>query len=191
MTQRDRTTEPGRDLDSPRPLDDPNVRAVLLTGVYGTGKSSVAVEIADILEERSVPYAALDLDWLTWFEAPGHNSHVDQRVMLANLRAVAGNYLGVGVRRFVIAGSVRSLGDLDAIRATIPARWTVIRLTVPLDEIKRRLASDVTAGRQDDLREAAAWLAGSVGVGIEDFAVANDRPIRDVARRVLVRLGWV
>jgi hypothetical protein len=170
---------------------DPDVRAVLLTGVYGTGKSSVAVEIADILEERSVPYAALDLDWLTWFDAPGHDSHVDQRVMLSNLRAVAGNYLAVGVRRFVIAGSVRSKGDLDEIRATIPARWTVIRLTVPLDEIERRLASDVTAGRQDDLREAAAWLAGSVGVGIEDFDLPNDRPIRDVARDVLVRLGWV
>jgi thymidylate kinase len=29
-----------------------DVRALLLTGVYGTGKSSVAAEIADLLEAR-------------------------------------------------------------------------------------------------------------------------------------------
>jgi adenylylsulfate kinase-like enzyme len=169
---------------------DPDPRAVLLTGVYGTGKSSVAAEIADILEGRSVPYAALDLDWLAWFQAPGHEPHSDQRMLLANLRAVVDNYLGAGVGRFILAYSVRSRADLDEIRAVIPAPLTVVRLTVPLDEIERRLRSDVTAGRHDDLREAAAWLAGSVGAGLEDLAVANDRAIRDVALDVLARLGW-
>ncbi len=161
-----------------------------MTGVYGTGKSSVAAEIADILEKRSVAYAALDLDWLAWFEAPGHEPHSDQRMLLANLRAVVDNYLGAGVRRFILAGSVQSRIDLDGLRGTIPAPLTVVRLTVPLDEIRRRLQPDVTAGRLDDLRVAEAWLAESVGVGLEDFTVANDRAIRAVALDVLERLIW-
>ena len=33
---------------------------VLLTGVYGSGKSSVAEEIAYLLERRGEPYALLD-----------------------------------------------------------------------------------------------------------------------------------
>ena len=37
---------------------------VLITGVYGSGKSSVAVEIAYLLEQRRQPYALLDLDFL-------------------------------------------------------------------------------------------------------------------------------
>jgi adenylylsulfate kinase-like enzyme len=36
---------------------------VLLTGVYGSGKSSVAEEIAYLLEQRGEAYALLDLDY--------------------------------------------------------------------------------------------------------------------------------
>ena len=39
---------------------------VLITGVYGSGKSSVAAEIAYLLQERRQPYALLDLDFLGW-----------------------------------------------------------------------------------------------------------------------------
>ncbi|MEO8229868.1 MAG: adenylyl-sulfate kinase [Chloroflexota bacterium] len=170
--------------------DDGDPRTVLLTGVYGTGKSSVAVEIADILEKQSVAYAVLDLDWLSWFQAPGHEPHSDQRMLLANVRAVIDNYLGAGVRRFILAQSIQNRTDLDAIRGTVPAPMTVVRLTVPLAEIRRRLRSDVTVGRQDDLRVAEAWLAGSVGVGLEDFTLPNDRPIREVALDILERLDW-
>jgi cellulose biosynthesis protein BcsQ len=34
--------------------------------VYGSGKSSVAAEIAYPLEHRGEPYALLDLDYLSW-----------------------------------------------------------------------------------------------------------------------------
>jgi len=44
-------------------------KAVLLTGVYGSGKTAVAEEIASVLEEQGMAYAALDLDWLGWFDA--------------------------------------------------------------------------------------------------------------------------
>jgi hypothetical protein len=166
-------------------------RAVLVTGVYGTGKSSLAAEMADILDQGSVAYAALDLDWLTWFQAPGYDAHAEQRLLIANLRAVVDNYLGAGVERFILAGWISTSAKLEEVRAAVPGPMIVVRLTVPLDEIERRLRSDVTAGRQDDLREASAGMAESVGVGLEDLTVPNDRPIREVALDVLDRLGWL
>ena len=66
----------------------------------------------------------------------------------------------------------------------------VVRLSVPLPEIEKRLRSDPTTGRREDLREAAAWVAGSVGVGIEDATVSNDRSLQEVAAEILDRLGW-
>jgi len=48
-----------------------DAEAVLITGLFGTGKSSLAVEIADILEKRGVPYAVIDLDWLCWATPAG------------------------------------------------------------------------------------------------------------------------
>ena len=38
--------------------DEP--QAALITGLFGTGKSSVAIEMADVLEQRGLPYAVID-----------------------------------------------------------------------------------------------------------------------------------
>jgi hypothetical protein len=48
----------------------------------------------------------------------------------------------------------------------------------------------VTTGRQEDLREAAAQIAVSHGVGIEDLVISNDGSIRQVALQILEWLGW-
>jgi hypothetical protein len=162
--------------------------AVLLIGVYGSGKSSVAQEIADLLEKRNAPYALLDLDFLGWFDTGG--GPTGHSVMLKNLAALVDNYLAVGIRFFVLAGAIRDQAELDGIRAELPMPVRVVRLTVPLPEIEERLRYDPTAGRREDLREAIAWIAGSVGVGIEDATVSNDRPIREVAADILGWLGW-
>jgi hypothetical protein len=166
------------------------VEAVLLSGVYGTGKSSVGAEIADILEKRNLPYGLIDLDFLAWV-LPAEDADTDEtRILAQNLAAVAGTFLAVGIRYLVLAGSVRDQAELQAIRSALDADLRVVRLTLPFGEIERRLASDVTAGRKDDLREAAAWLAAGTGEGIEDLVVANDRPVRAVADEILDSLGW-
>ena len=89
--------------------DGSDMSAVLLTGVYGAGKSTVAAEIAGMLEERGLPYAALDLDWLGWFDNGKLEYHgAGRSVMFANLSAVVGNYRRAGVRFFVLAWAVRA-----------------------------------------------------------------------------------
>jgi energy-coupling factor transporter ATP-binding protein EcfA2 len=164
--------------------------AVLITGVYGSGKSSVAQEIAYLLEKQSAPYALLDLDFLGWADTGGGGRPVWLGVMLRNLAALVGNYLEVGVRFFVLAGAIRDLAELEALKAELSMPLRVVRLTVPLQEIEDRLRPDPTAGRRDDLRGAVSWVAASVGVGVEDWTVSNDRPIREVATDILRWLGW-
>jgi hypothetical protein len=65
-------------------------------------------------------------------------------------------YADAGVLRLVLAGAVRSNAVLDATRAAIPFPLRVVRLTLPLDEIERRLSDAVTVGRARDLRNAGA-----------------------------------
>ena len=163
---------------------------MLITGVYGSGKSSVAEEMAAVIEERNASYALLDLDFLAWFDTGEEGGPTEHRMMLTNLAAVVGNYLVVGVRFFILAKAVRDAAELDDLKVGLPMPLKVVRLTVPLEEIEGRLSHDVTTGRRDDLREAAAWVAASSGVGIEDLAVPNDRPVREVAVEVLNWLGW-
>jgi energy-coupling factor transporter ATP-binding protein EcfA2 len=164
--------------------------AVLITGVYGSGKSSVAQEMAYLLEKQGVPYALLDLDFLGWADTGGGGRPVWFGVMLRNLAALVGNYLEIGVRFFVLAGAIRDLAELEALEAKLSMPLRVVRLNVPLQKIEDRLRPDPTAGRRDDLRGAASWIAASVGVGVEDATVSNDRPIREVASDILEWLDW-
>ena len=164
---------------------------VLLTGVYGSGKSAVAQEIAYLLEQRAEPYALLDLDYLSWGGTGADDRAAEFGLMLQNLSAVAANYRRAGIRLFVLAYFVRSPGEMAGVRKALGMPLRVARLVVPLRDIERRLASDVTSGRRDDLREAAASIASAEGAGVEDVTISNDRPVGDVARDVMTFLGWL
>ena len=171
--------------------DRSDARAVLMTGIYGTGKSSVVEEIAVVLEERGVRYGAVDLDWLGWFDAGVPGDHdAGWPVKLKNVDAVAGNYYDTGVRRFALAGSIGTVDHLDDMRQALAMPMMVVRLTLPIEEIERRLSPSVTAARDDDLAVARRWFAEGWGEGIGDLVIENDRPIRDVALEVLAALGW-
>ncbi|MDP9299970.1 MAG: AAA family ATPase [Actinomycetota bacterium] len=164
-------------------------QAVLITGLFGTGKSSVAIEMADRLEKHDLPYAVIDLDWLCWGWAGGAEGS-EHRMMLANLVPIVANYLGAGVRYFIFARSIRTPPELASLRSVLSMPLKVVELTVPLSEIERRLAPEITAARKDDLRDAKTWLEAGEGVGLGDISVPNDRPLRDVASDILGRLGW-
>jgi len=165
--------------------------AVLITGVYGSGKSTVAVEITYLLEQRRQPYALLDLDFLGWGVNYSDDDSAGPALMLSNLAAVVSNYREAGISVFVLAHFVRDQGALRGIREAVGVPLRVVRLAVPLPEIAQRLAADVTAERREDLREAGRQIAAGEGVGLEDAMVANDRPVAVVARQVMSWLGWV
>jgi len=108
--------------------------------VYGSGKSSVAAEITYLLEQRNQPYALLDLDYLGWV---GEHA-MGYRMMLRNLAAVAPNYRDAGIGVFVVAYFIRDLNALHSVREALGVPLRVVRLSVSLQDIERRLARDVT-----------------------------------------------
>jgi hypothetical protein len=168
----------------------PDPEGVLITGVYGAGKSSVAAEIAYLLELRGERFALLDLDYLSWATC-GDGTRASNFAMLErNLAAVAANYAAAGVTRLVLAYFVCDDGEVQRLCAAAGVPLRVVRLDLSAMEITRRLATDVTSGRQDDLDVALASMAAGHGVGCEEMAIANDRPVGTVAQEILAYLGW-
>jgi hypothetical protein len=163
---------------------------VLITGVYGSGKSSVAAEIAYMLELTHQPYALLDLDYLSWAGTGSSDRAEEFGLLLQNLADVAGNYQRAGIHRFVLAYFVRDGTELQALRKAAGLPLRVARLEVSLAEIEHRLATDITSGRREDLRQAASSIAASEGAGIEDVVITNDRPIAVIAHELMTFLGW-
>ena len=171
-------------------MNDRRAEAVLLTGVYGSGKSSVAAEIAYLLEQRGEPYALLDLDYLSWAGPDTGDRAAELELLRQNLAAVIPNYRRIGISLFVLAYFVRSAAEVQGIRETLGLPLRVARLTVPFSAIEQRLARDITSGRRDDPRAAAASIATAEGIGFEDITISNDRCIAVVAQELTTFLGW-
>jgi hypothetical protein len=163
---------------------------VLISGAFGTGKSSTAEEMATILEARGLAYAAIDLDWLAWFDTGRDEKEEGERVMLDNLVAVVQNYFRVGVRYFVLAGWFENHGELDALRAVLPFPLTVVELRASWPTIERRLRSSPTSGRLDDLRRARNQIEVVEGAPRVDATIDGDRPVGEVASDILRLLRW-
>ena len=125
--------------------------------------------MAELLEARDVPYAAIDLDWLMWANVADAHGEAGNRLMLANLAPMIGNYRAAGLTRFILAGLLTSTDERERLRDALGMRLRVVRLTVPIDEIERRLGSDPTSGRRDDLEHARGQVADGVGAGLEDL----------------------
>ena len=161
---------------------------MLVTGVYGSGKSFGRRGDAAVLEEQNASYALLDLDFLAWFDTGDEEGPTEHQMMLTNLAAVVGNYLAAGVRLFILAKAVRDVAELEDLRTGLAMPLKVVRLTDPFRRSRSgQPRRDNRATRRS--AEAEAWVAASFGVGIEDLTVPNDRPIREVAVEILNWLG--
>ena len=163
---------------------------VLITGVYGSGKSSVAAEIAYLLEQQERRFTLLDLDYLSWAGPDTGDRAAEIALLSQNLAAIVPNYRRIALTLFVLAYFVRDAAEVQAISKAMNVPLKVVRLAVPLAVIEQRLASDVTSGRRDDLREAAEQIATAEGAGLEHLTIVNDRPVGVVAQEIMSVLAW-
>jgi hypothetical protein len=191
--------------------------AALITGVFGSGKSTVLAEAADLLEVGGLPFAAIDVDWLGWAltaadatdaaaehgagAGPGavlgsaaadvaeHPAFSD--LTLENLGLVVANDRRHGIERFLLAHAVWTPGELAVLRAALDMPVRVVGLRVPLPVVQARLGADPTRGRQDDLARTEAYLAEGVDAVAVDLTLDADRPVASVARELIDWLGWL
>lgn len=179
---------------APRPLlpEMPaDVRVLLITGAMGAGKTTLAEAVGDLLIERDLPSAMIDLDWLGQVHPMTDDDPVAHRLIIENLAAVWPNYRRRGVRYLVLARLVRDRDTWQAYRRVIPeARWTLARATAPQPVIEERLVerhrNDVSPAilqrHLDWSRRATARLDEAE---LADLDVQNTGPLRGVAEELL------
>jgi adenylate kinase family enzyme len=156
--------------------------ALLLTGTRGSGKSTVCGAIGDALEPLGLPYAAIDLDWLHW-----SNVADEHQLLVTNLASVAASYRARGVRYFVLAQSVSSRSEAEDIRAAVGVPLKVVRLTVPSEEVLRRLRSN---GRPQVDIDVALEQLDADDSGLADVDIPNAGPVDETVSAVLQWVGW-
>lgn len=168
------------------------MRGLLLTGTVGVGKTAVAEAIGDLLRQRGVPHAVVDLDELrrAWPAATDDRFHTT--VMLRNLSCVTASYLDAGFTTLVLAGVLETAEDRARHAAAIDVPLTVCRLVADLDVVRRRLR-----GRHVGDHDGLAWHLHRAGelAGIQDASAVEDLrvdvssvSVPEAASRVLE--GW-
>ena len=165
---------------------------LIITGTMGAGKTAVLNEATDILAQRGIVHAAIDVDVLGVAYLP--SAAPCDAVMNDNLRSICGNYAAMGVQRFILARAIENAAELDLCREIIPAAHTVVcRLTAGIETMERRVEGrELGISQQQYVARVAILNAILDRAKLEDFTVANeDRTLTEVAMEVLTRAGWI
>jgi adenylylsulfate kinase len=162
-----------------------------ISGAVGVGKTSVLVELHDILVSEGIPHGCVERDALaySWPTQGRFNEVIVER----NLSCVVTNFLEAGAGRLIIAGVIEAPADLAVYSRCVPnAEIQVCRLTAGLELRRERLrAREKGAGLDWHLDRTVELDTILDSAKVEDFSVDNgDRPLREVALEVLTRAGW-
>ncbi|WP_249997699.1 adenylyl-sulfate kinase [Actinoplanes sp. M2I2] len=163
--------------------------ALLVTGTVGSGKTSTAEAVGDLLTAREIPNAVIDVDWLRrcWPSPPG--DRFNGALTVRNLRAVTGNFVDAGARRIVLAGVIESRTERQSYQDALGLPLSVCRLRVALPAVHARLRR-----RHADDPEGLSWHLHRSGeldrildaAGVEDVVVdVTTETIPQVAASVL------
>jgi hypothetical protein len=165
---------------------------LIITGTMGAGKTAVLGEASDILAQRQIVHAAIDLDALGLAYLPP--AVPSDGVMYDNLRSICRNYTDLGVKRFLVARAIEDSAQLKLFRDIIPAANSVVcRLTASVEAMERRVQLRESGVSQQEYVVRVAKLNGILDrARLEDFAVTNEnRSLADVALEMLVKAGWI
>src|SRR5699024_1454728 len=162
-----------------------DARALVVAGAVGVGKTTVIDAIGEVLAERGVPGAAIDLDRLRrgWPAPP--DDPFTNRLERTALGAVCRVHLEAGAQVIVAAGVLEGREDRPLYEVAFGCPRTVVRLTAPRWVLRvrlRRLDEGVLDSRAcylyrfDELtgiRVAAAVEAASLPILDDPLATAR------------------
>jgi len=173
--------------------DPEQLEAVLVTGGLASGKTSVAIEIGELLEQARIPFAVVDLDWLCWAWSPSLAADGVHTLMCDNLRALLPNLREQGIRRLVLARAVLSTSGMAQLQESVaPTPLRVVRLTATEEHAVARLRARDSGQRLAAHLARRAAFADLVTAAAADTPVVDtsDRAAADVAAEIVASLGW-
>ncbi len=166
------------------------IRAALVTGTLGSGKTAVVVAATDLLVARGDDVAVVDLDWLGWANLPGAEP---DELIERNLAAIWPNLRDAGARYLLMSRALTSTDQVDLVRRALPGveLQTVIVESDPELVEERLRKRDTGKILAEHLVETGEMRSLQNSLGLDAVTIENDdRPIRAVAEELLGILGW-
>lgn len=175
-------------------LPDVGNRVLVVNGTMGAGKTTIASAVADLLRERGVPHAWVDVDALCQVWPTTHEDPFAQELVFEQLGVLAPGLAARGFRHVVLPRVVEDRADRERYEAAFDgAEVVIVRVDASEAERVARLTAREPEGYWRDFalnrtRELAAVLDG---LDLDDAVVLNEGASKpEVAVRVLAAAGW-
>lgn len=162
-----------------------NNRAVIITGPVGSGKSSTAKALAELLEHNNVSCALIDMDAIRWFHPTPEGDPFGTEVGFLHLRIMANTYRSLGIPLLILADVIET-GD-QGHRDAIPDYPVVtVRLDVAFNQLRDRLeAREVPSQVPWHLERAQELQHTMEQKGIGDHVLSvEDESVEEIAAKI-------
>ncbi|HYI25194.1 MAG TPA: hypothetical protein VD767_07280 [Thermomicrobiales bacterium] len=173
--------------------DDP-VPAIVVTGPFGAGKSTVAEAVAEVLGHHRIRHALIDMDFLRSVYPHSGGDAFRVQLGLRNLAAIWPSLRDEQIACVVLADVVEHPDQVaDFERAMPGARVTIARLDVPMPILFARLEMRETPDAVEAYQESASNLQTIMEkAGVGDIVIdVGEREPHDVAAEILRTSGFL
>ena len=163
------------------------IDVVVITGPCGVGKSSVAFECMELLEEAGVAAAMVDAE-LAYFHPKPEGDPLGYAVAEEGLRALWSVYQAQGITKLLLGRVVEDAEQLAIVERAVPgARIRVFRLVASAETVLDRLQQrEIGSGLEWYVRRSAEIAQATIGEPVD-----AERSVDRIARDVLQRAGWL
>lgn len=166
--------------------------AIIITGPVGSGKSTTAMALAEMLEHSDISCAAIDMDAIHWFHPTPSDDPFGSEVGFRHLKVMAETYRQLGIPTLILADVIETDATLHA--DSMPGYKTlVVRLDVPMDYLQKRIQQRETEQQipwhLNRARELQAIMETNE-VGNIVLPVNRESP-QEIAAEIARRLGLI
>lgn len=112
------------------------IEILVLNGSPGSGKTSAANAVSDLLRDDEIPHVVIDFD-----ELGRIYPETNKNIQWENLRSVCKNFSKVpDLNRFIIPIALDSAEDIDTLRKGAPyAKWIICELVADRETLLKRV----------------------------------------------------
>ena len=176
-------------------MEMPTVPIAVVTGTIGVGKSTVAAAMSELLHERSIRHALIEVDSLgEVYPAPDPKDPYSNDLAMTILEHIWPVYLGARITRAVVTMTLENQQELeDLLTAMDSPPATVVRLTASEETRRQRIQAREFGNLRELFLEKTSeieWKMDCFNLG--DLTILNDeRHPHETALEVLEQLKWL